>query len=93
MIATLVISGVFAAQRKPAANADPLTCNGLHAIQQGFCGCLSTVSTFAVEARAIKDGRWKWTYIGGSVVLGHIFVLAIVGGVGWQEGYMDVCSG
>jgi len=93
MIATLVISGVFAAQRRPGAINDRTTCNALYAIQQGFCGCLSTVSTFAVEARAIKRARWKWTYILGSVVLGHVYVLAIVGGVGWKEGYRDVCTG
>ncbi|ORY20917.1 CrcB-like protein-domain-containing protein [Naematelia encephala] len=93
IIATLVISGVYAAQRRPEVIGHSTTCNALYAIQQGFCGCLSTVSTFAVEARAIKGWRWKWFYIGGSVVLGHVLVLAIVGGIGWSEGYADVCQG
>lgn len=93
MSAALLISGVFAAQRLSPAIKDAGLCNGLYAIQQGFCGCLSTVSTFAVESRAIKSWKWTWIYVGGSVVLGHVFVLAIVGGVGWGEGYQGVCAG
>lgn len=93
MLATLLISGVYAAQRRPSAVGDAMTCDALYAIQQGFCGCLSTVSTFAVEARAIRGVRWKWLYVVGSVVLGHLFVLAIVGGARWGDGYSAVCTG
>ena len=93
MIASLVISGVFAAQRQPDVASSFVTCNALYAIQEGFCGCLSTVSTFAVEARAIKGAWWKWFYVGGSVVLGHVFVLVVVGGTRWGEGSSSVCQG
>ena len=93
MIATLVISGVFAAQRQPGVTSRFVTCNALYAIQEGFCGCLSTVSTLAIESRAIKGVWWKWIYVGGSVVLGHILVLVIVGGTRWGEGYSSVCQG
>ncbi|KAK1921699.1 CrcB-like protein-domain-containing protein [Papiliotrema laurentii] len=92
IIATLVISGVFAAQRLPSAGGSGTRCNALYAIQQGFCGCLSTVSTFVVESRSIKQRRWKWIYVGISVVLGQVCVLAIVGGVGWSQGYVEVCG-
>ena len=92
--ATLIIAGVFAAQRRPGANGGSgLACNALYAIQQGFCGCLSTVSTFVVEGRAIRRKRWKWIYVGSSVVLGQVLVLAIVGGIGWDKGYQGVCTG
>ncbi|ODN79520.1 hypothetical protein L202_03482 [Cryptococcus amylolentus CBS 6039] len=94
MMATLLVASTFAAQRRPGgADHGAIRCNGLHAIQQGFCGCLSTVSTFVVEAAVIKRWGWKWFYIGGSVMLGHILVLAVVGATGWSEGYNDVCSG
>nr|XP_031860686.1 uncharacterized protein CI109_003729 [Kwoniella shandongensis]KAA5527758.1 hypothetical protein CI109_003729 [Kwoniella shandongensis] len=96
MIATLLISGSYAAQRRPSASGPAggnVRCNALYAIQHGFCGCLSTVSTFVVEVRTIKSWKWKWFYVGGSVVLGHVFVLAIVGGVGWDKGYVPVCKG
>ncbi|OWZ51272.1 hypothetical protein J010_05425 [Cryptococcus neoformans] len=94
IVATLLIAGTFAAQRRPnVVNAGNVRCNALYAIQQGFCGCLSTVSTFVVESRAIEGWRWKWLYVGTSVILGHVLVLAVVGGTGWSEGYVDVCTG
>lgn len=93
MVATLVLAGVVAAQHRPAAGSSAVRCDALYALQQGFCGCLSTVSTFAVEARAIRGKRWKWIYVLGSVVLGQVLVLAVLGGVGWGVGYVDVCTG
>ena len=92
MAATLLISACFALQRRPEGRNSTVACNTLYAVQQGFCGCLSTVSTFVVESRAIKRKRDKWIYVGGSVILGHVFVLAIVGGIGWDRGYQGVCG-
>lgn len=89
--ATLIIGGVFAAQRRPGVGI--VRCDGLYALQQGFCGCLSTVSTFAVEAKTIRGKRWKLLYVLGSVILGHVLMLGVVGGVGWTQGYVAACSG
>ncbi|KAK6903580.1 hypothetical protein L486_03149 [Kwoniella mangroviensis CBS 10435] len=91
--ASIIISICFALQRLPLSQTQGIKCNALNSIQQGFCGCLSTVSTFVVEARTIKSPIHKWIYIGGSVILGHLMVLAIVGGIGWDYGYVDVCKG
>ncbi|KAL7419366.1 hypothetical protein Q5752_006204 [Cryptotrichosporon argae] len=93
MLATTLIAGAYAAQRRPAAHAAPLTCDALYAIQQGFCGCLSTVSTFVVESRTVRGWRCKAVYVVGSVILGHVLVLAIVGGTDWGEGFEPVCAG
>lgn len=91
--ATMLIAGVYAGQRRPAAAGAATTCDALYALQDGFCGCLSTVSTFVVEARTIRRWQWAWFYVLGSVVLGHVLVMAIVGGTGWTLGYIDVCKG
>jgi fluoride ion exporter CrcB/FEX len=90
ILASIVISAAFVGQRIPSGQGF-LRCNALYAIQQGFCGCLSTVSTFVVESRSIKRKRDKWAYVGLSVVLGHLVVLAIVGGVRWDRGLTAVC--
>jgi CrcB protein len=88
MIATFVLAGVFAEQHRVGSG---VRCNAMYSIQQGFCGCLSTVSSFAVEVRALK-GWMKWTYIGASVVGGHILMLVVFGGVGWSKGYGPICT-
>lgn len=97
MGASLIIAGMYVAQRRPVNGIGALRCNALYAVQQGFCGCLSTVSTFVVELRGMKRHRWKWIYGGGSVVLGHLLVMAVVGGYGWAKGVgvglAPVCTG
>ena len=96
MVATLVVCGTYVGMRFTGAGGllvgGMTRCNALWGIEQGFCGCLSTVSTFVVEARAIKSKKWKWIYVGGSVVLGHLFALAVVGGTRWSRGLGEVCS-
>lgn len=87
--ATLIIGGAYAAEHRPAGVA---ACDALQALQSGFCGCLSTVSTFVVEARTLRRG-WAWAYVIGSVVLGHVLALATAGGVRWGVGYTGACTG
>ncbi|GMK56700.1 hypothetical protein CspeluHIS016_0305400 [Cutaneotrichosporon spelunceum] len=89
MAATLVIGGVYAAGYRPA---DVSACDAFHALESGFCGCLSTVSTFVVEARNLRH-RWAWGYVLGSVVVGHLMILATAGGVRWAIGYTGQCAG
>ena len=91
MLGTLVLCASYVGERLGGVGAT--RCNAFWGIQQGFCGCLSTVSTFVVEARAIPRKRWKWVYEGGSVILGHLFALAIVGGVRWNRGLEGACTG
>jgi len=93
MIATLIVSGVFAAQHRPPSYTNAVHCDGMYALQQGFCGCLSTVSTFVLEVTTLKQKRWRWTYLWTSVLLGQVFVLSVLGGVKWGEGLGEVCRG
>jgi CrcB protein len=90
MLATAVLAAVYVGQRAPGKDGQTphLTstgCDALYALEEGFCGCLSTVSTFASEWTSIKRTRWKWCYVGMSVVLGHLIIMAIVGGVSWSS--------
>lgn len=87
-----MIGGVFAAQHLDTARMLQIRCNALYAVQQGFCGCLTTVSTFVVEVRAIRGKRWKWMYVGSSVILGHLAVLVTLGAVGWSQGLGPMCT-
>lgn len=93
MLATGVLAASYVVQRTgDHTNLSITGCNAMIGIEQGFCGCLSTVSTFAVEAKSIRSRLWKTTYVVSSVVLGHLLVLVIVGGVKWSsEGLGPSC--
>ena len=56
-------------------------------VQEGFCGCLSTVSTWVAEmdrlARRGKAG-WAWLYGGVSVGVGLGALLLLCGPVRWE---------
>lgn len=86
--ATLLAAGVYAAQHGPLAShvAQNTTVAALYGLSEGFCGCLSTLSAFSVEARAIAMQRWKWAYIVGSVVSAHLLVWAIIEGTNHDMG-------
>lgn len=90
---TLIIGGTYAAQYSASARSIGLRCNALHAIQQGFCGCLTTVSTFMTETRSIRGRGWTWVYVGSSVVLGHLAILVTFGAVEWAQGRGALCTG
>lgn len=79
-----VLVGVFhTLQRKKNPSAGALSCVMLQALMDGFCGCLSTVSTFAVEVRALKKSAWA--YAGASLIVAQL-CLVIVTGIPWWSG-------
>lgn len=66
-------------------------CYVLSALDDGFCGCLTTVSTFMVELCALTT---KPSYIYGtfSVVAGFICMLLVLGPYNWVIGFVSpVC--
>ncbi|KZT50655.1 hypothetical protein CALCODRAFT_504467 [Calocera cornea HHB12733] len=92
-LATAFLAIFHALQRLPPAGPGPITalsCVVLQGLIDGLCGCLSTVSTFAVEVRAMqgrgRDARRAWAYAIGSWATGQILMLAILGGTTWGAG-------
>lgn len=85
MIATVIIGITHTLQhRSPSSKmVTPLSCVMLQALADGFCGCLSTVSTFAVEVRGLRGGAW--TYASVSVVASQL-ILVLVTGIPWWAG-------
>lgn len=69
-------------------------CRALQGLQDGFCGALTTVSTWVVELRLLSRragfGRW-WAYLNActSLAWGLGIILFVVGKCKWREGYVD----
>ncbi|KAH7007737.1 CrcB-like protein-domain-containing protein [Ilyonectria destructans] len=75
-----------------AAVGGIIGCQVLQGIQGGFCGCLSTVSTWVVELSSL--GR-KHAYLYGfaSVLVSFALVVIIAGSEKWSQGVHDpLCS-
>ena len=67
--------------RHPSQNA----CAILEGLIDGYCGCLTTVSTFAVEVGALKSKR-AWLYVILSWGVSQLLLLIIVGSSWWGGG-------
>lgn len=61
-------------------------CQALQGIEDGFCGCLTTVSTWALELVALGRRR-AYIYGSVSVLSALVLLIAIMGGLRWSEGF------
>lgn len=69
-----------------------LSCHMIQGLDDGFCGALSTVSTFVVELYTIKSpNSYKYGFI--SLATSYICMLLILGSYNWTQGLTDpLCS-
>jgi fluoride ion exporter CrcB/FEX len=65
---------------RPAVS--PGACSMLQGLGDGYCGCLTTVSTFAVELSALTGGK-RWLYGTISFMVGQVLVVLILGTTLW----------
>lgn len=61
-------------------------CQVLQGIEDGFCGCLTTISTWTVEL-CVLDRRRAYVYGCTSVVSALLVLIAIMGGLRWSQGF------
>ena len=67
-------------------------CQVLQGVMDGFCGTLTTVSTWVAEINALKR-KHGWFYAFASVVGALGLLLIIMGSVKWTIGYQEpVCN-
>ena len=60
----------------------PNACAILQGLGDGYCGCLTTVSTFAAEVSTLEE--WKaWFYVTISWMTGQLLLLVIMGSSFW----------
>jgi fluoride exporter len=94
---TAVLAACFDLERVPVMSAagrvggGNLGCAVLQGIQDGFCGALTTVSTFVAELATLRRSH-SYVYGIGSVGMGLVVVVALMGSVRWGIGWKDpVC--
>jgi CrcB protein len=67
-----------------------LGCQVLQGIQDGFCGALTTVSTWISELDAMKKKRNAYVYGAASVLGGLGLLIVIMGSVRWTVGWQEM---
>ena len=67
-------------------------CQVLQGIEDGFCGCLTTVSTWVAELSSLRR-KHAYVYGTATVVSALVLMIAIMGGLRWSEGFSGLmCS-
>ncbi|KAI2642478.1 CrcB-like protein-domain-containing protein [Xylaria nigripes] len=64
-------------------------CQVFQGIEDGLCGCLTTVSTWILEL-AVMGRRKAYVYGGTSVICALAFQIAIMGGLLWSQGFSEL---
>jgi fluoride ion exporter CrcB/FEX len=63
-----------------------ITCQVLQGIMDGFCGALTTVSTWILELNALRRGH-AYIYGAASVGAGFAILVVVMGSVRWSVGW------
>jgi len=64
-------------------------CQVLQGVEDGFCGCLTTVSTWVSELAALRRSH-AYKYGAVSVVTGLCFLVVIMGSLRWTRGFAEM---
>lgn len=88
-LAVLVFAVTALLQRGEALAGD--RCGVLKGVQDGFCGSLSTVSTFVVELRTLGR-REGWGYFAVSWAVGQALFVVVLGSWVWSGDRGGTCS-
>ncbi|KAH8599981.1 CrcB-like protein-domain-containing protein [Bisporella sp. PMI_857] len=64
-------------------------CQVLQGIQDGFCGCLTTVSTWVSELATLRR-RHSYRYGTTSVIVALCFLIVIMGSMQWTRGFSNI---
>ncbi|KAE9372310.1 hypothetical protein N431DRAFT_439420 [Stipitochalara longipes BDJ] len=81
---TAIIGMSYDLQRVPLGAA--VGCQVLQGIQDGFCGCLTTVSTWVSELSSLRR-RNAYRYGAASVIVALCFLIVIMGSFQWTRGF------
>ena len=81
---TAIIGMSYDLQRVPLGGV--VGCQVLQGVEDGFCGCLTTVSTWVSELSSLRR-RNAYRYGAASVVVALCFLIVIMGSLQWTSGF------
>lgn len=84
VLGTAVLGMAWDLQRVPLGGV--VGCQVLQGVSDGFCGCLTTVSTWVSELAALRR-RHAWAYGVASVLVSFGVMMVVMGGLRWTEGF------
>jgi len=74
--------GTFRVLQSTSSPVSPNACSLLQGLGDGYCGCLTTISTFAAELATLQE--WKaWFYGALSWCTGQLVLLVVLGPSFW----------
>ncbi|KAF5548691.1 Camphor resistance [Fusarium mexicanum] len=85
MIGTLLLSSIWDIQRS-SVGGGRLSCQAQQGIIDGFCGCLTTVSTWINELCALRRVN-AYIYALATLVGGLVIVVVVMGVMKWVAGW------
>lgn len=85
MFGTALLAAFHVLQNVSASPVTDSACALLQGLLDGYCGCLTTVSTFAAEIASLAT-RKAWRYALLSWVGGQLLILVIQGPSFWSAG-------
>jgi fluoride ion exporter CrcB/FEX len=97
VLATLILAVLTIVNRGKTPHGriigDQLSCHLVNGLEDGFCGTLSTVSTFVVELYKIRKTAGKSHIYGAvTVLVSYSVMVVILGSYSWTQGLDDpVC--
>lgn len=90
---TMVLGMAFDLQHASSIGATNFTaCAVISGIMEGFCGCLTTVSTWVAELQGLRR-RHAWIYGTASAGVGLASMVVIMGSMGWTVGFTSPVCG
>ena len=90
---TMILGMAFDLQHAGSiGGANSTSCAVLQGIMEGFCGCLTTVSTWVAELQGLRR-RHAWIYGMVSVGVGLASMVVIMGSMGWSVGFTEPVCG
>ena len=91
ILATILFAITIVIQSRPGTTFSITSCDVLYGVDQGFCGCLSTVSTLAVELDTLIR-KHAYLYASVSIAVGIVVMVLVVGTPAWAKGFESVCG-